>query len=132
MTTSVKIPAVKKPVAKPVKKVAKKAGKPVQKPMSKGALLKTLSDNTGIDKKAVSVLMDELTSIIYSAVSPGGVGKFTLPGVLKIVLKETPPKPEREGKNPFTGEMMTFKAKPASVKVKILPVKSLKETAASI
>lgn len=131
MTTNVKPkPAPKKTTTVKPKPKAK-TRKPAPKPMSKGQLLTTLSENTGIDKKAVSVLLDELTSLIYSAVSPGGVGKFTLPGVLKLVLKATPPKPEREGKNPFTGEMMTFKAKPASVKVKILPVKTLKEAAAS-
>ena len=32
----------------------------------------------------------------------------------------------REGINPFTGEKMTFKAKPASKKVRVLPLKSLK------
>ena len=131
MTTNVKPkPAPKKTTTVKPKPKAK-TRKPAPKPMSKGQLLTTLSENTGIDKKAVSVLLDELTSLIYSAVSPGGVGKFTLPGVLKLVLKATPPKPEREGKNPFTGEMMIFKAKPASVKVKILPVKTLKEAAAS-
>jgi nucleoid DNA-binding protein len=131
MTTNVKPkPAPKKTTSVKPKPKAK-TRKPAPKPMSKGQLLTTLSQNTGIDKKAVSVVLDELTSLIYSAVSPGGVGKFTLPGVLKLVLKATPPKPEREGKNPFTGEMMTFKAKPASVKVKILPVKTLREAAAS-
>jgi nucleoid DNA-binding protein len=135
MTTSVKTVEKKVPStklvkkAKPVKKTAKK--KVEQKPMSKGQLYTYISQNTGIDKKAVAVVLDELTSAIYSAVAPGGVGKFTLPGVLKIALKATPPKPEREGKNPFTGEVMTFKAKPASVKVKILPLKSLKDTATS-
>jgi nucleoid DNA-binding protein len=32
----------------------------------------------------------------------------------------------REGINPFTGEKMTFKAKPASKKVRALPLKNLK------
>ena len=33
----------------------------------------------------------------------------------------------RVGTNPFTGEQMTFKAKPASKAVRVRPVKALKE-----
>ena len=114
---------------KPVKTVKPKAKAVGPKPMSKGELYTTLATNTGIDKKAIAVVMDELASIIYASVSKGGVGKFTLPGVLKVVTKATPARPEREGINRFTGEKAVFKAKPASVKVKILPVKALKEAA---
>lgn len=118
---------VKTKNVKKARKVTKNPNAP--KPMSKGELYKTLAENTGTDKKVISVVMDELAALIYAAVAPGALGKFTLPGVLKVVTKATPAKPEREGINRFTGEKTTFKAKPASVKVKILPVKSLKDAA---
>jgi hypothetical protein len=35
----------------------------------------------------------------------------------------------RQGINPFTGEETVFKAKPATVKVKVRPVKKLKDAA---
>ena len=37
----------------------------------------------------------------------------------------------RKGINPFTGEATVFKAKPASIAVKVRPLKKLKEYAAS-
>jgi len=127
MTTTKK--AVKKAVKTPVKKARKVTKVAGPKPMSKGELYKTLAEKTGIDKKAVVVLMDELAGLIYAAVGTGGVGKFVLPNVCKFVTKATPAKPERQGINPFNKEPTTFKAKPASVKVKVLPVKTLKDAA---
>jgi len=44
---------------------------------------------------------------------------------IKTVKKEATK--ARKGTNPFTGEEMMFKAKPASTSVKILPLKALKE-----
>ena len=38
-------------------------------------------------------------------------------------------KPARKGTNPFTGEPTPFKAKPATVKVKVRPMKKLKDAA---
>ena len=43
---------------------------------------------------------------------------------MKVVKK--PATKAREGVNPFTGEKMVFKAKPASKKVRIMPLKNLK------
>jgi len=44
---------------------------------------------------------------------------------MKVVKK--PATKAREGINPFTGEKMIFKAKPATKKVRIAPLKGLKE-----
>ena len=41
-------------------------------------------------------------------------------------MAKKPATKAREGVNPFTGEKMMFKAKPASRKVRALPLKSLK------
>jgi hypothetical protein len=43
---------------------------------------------------------------------------------IKVVRK--PATKAREGKNPFTGEMMMFKAKPARNVVKVSAMKALK------
>jgi len=43
---------------------------------------------------------------------------------MKVVKK--PATKAREGVNPFTGEKMVFKAKPASKKVRVMPLKNLK------
>ena len=53
-------------------------------------------------------------------------GIVTLPGLLKLKVVKKPATKQREGVNPFTGEKMIFKAKPASKKVRALPLKNLK------
>ena len=58
------------------------------------------------------------------------MGEFTLPGMLKITTVSKPAKKARKGINPFTGEETMFKAKPASIAVKVRPLKKLKEFAA--
>lgn len=52
--------------------------------------------------------------------------RFRLPGLGILTIKYKPARKARKGKNPFTGEMTTFKAKPASNKLKFRPVKEMK------
>jgi hypothetical protein len=42
---------------------------------------------------------------------------------------KVPAKPKRKGINPFTGQEQWFAAKPASTKVKVRPMKKLKDAA---
>ncbi|MEM7281726.1 MAG: HU family DNA-binding protein, partial [Pseudomonadota bacterium] len=51
----------------------------------------------------------------------------TVPGLMKIKSVKKPATKARKGINPFTGEEMMFKAKPARKAVKVLPLKGLKE-----
>jgi nucleoid DNA-binding protein len=46
---------------------------------------------------------------------------------LKIEVKRKPKTKARKGINPFTGEPMTIKAKPARNVVKVRPLKKLKD-----
>ena len=52
---------------------------------------------------------------------------YTVPGLMKIKVVRKPATKARKGVNPFTGEAMTFKAKPARNVVKVLPLKALKD-----
>ena len=56
-----------------------------------------------------------------------GPNAFSWPGIMKMKVVMKPARKARKGINPFTGEPTVFKAKPASRKVKILPLKQLKE-----
>ena len=58
-----------------------------------------------------------------------GVGEFTLPGICKFTKQEVAAKPKRKGINPFTKEEQWFAAKPASTKLKVRPLKKLKDAA---
>ena len=60
-------------------------------------------------------MFESLNGIIKKSLR--GNGLFTLPGLLKLKVVKRPATKAREGINPFTGEKMTFKAKPASKKV---------------
>ena len=96
---------------------------------TKSAILAELAENTELSKKQVSSVLDELSSLIERHVKKGGAGEFTLPGLLKIKTVKKPARPARKGvPNPFRpGELMDVAAKPASTKIKVLPLKGLKE-----
>ncbi len=66
---------------------------------------------------------------MLGSVDKKGAGSFALPGLFKATVQKVPAKPKRFGKDPFTGEERWFPAKPASVKVKIRPLKKLKDAA---
>jgi nucleoid DNA-binding protein len=68
-----------------------------------------------------------LAIIIERHIKTRAPGKFILPGLIKVQVKRKPATKARKGINPFTGEMTTFKAKPARRVVKVTPLKKLKE-----
>ena len=71
-------------------------------------------------------MFDSLSASIKKSLRSHGL--FTLPGLLKIMkVVKKPATKAREGVNPFNGEKMMFKAKPASKKVRIAALKNLKE-----
>jgi nucleoid DNA-binding protein len=125
------MPKMKK---KPAKKAAARpvaiAPKPVRitpasKPRSKGELYRNMADAAGISRKQAVAAVDTLSQMMAADLAKGG-GAFNLFGLAKMVVIKKPAVPAREGKNPFTGEMMMFKAKPARKVVKIRPMKALK------
>lgn len=92
---------------------------------TKSEILNQIVKDTKLTRKQASAVLDSLSGCIRKSLRGGGL--FTMPGLLKMKVVKKPATKEREGTNPFTGEKMTFKAKPASKKVRILPLKSLKE-----
>jgi nucleoid DNA-binding protein len=117
------------------KKVAKKAAAPVKRvavikdAMTKSAMMAAISDDTGLSKKQVIAVFDTLGTIINGHLKKGGAGVCTIPGLMKIKTIHKPATKARKGTNPFTGEEMMFKAKPARNVVKVLPLKNLKAMA---
>lgn len=96
-------------------------------PLTKGGMIKTLTDLTSLPKKDVVAVLEGFTQVIEHHVKSRGPGMFTLPGVLKISVVKKPARPARKGINPFTGEEIMIKAKPAHKVVKIKALKKLKE-----
>jgi nucleoid DNA-binding protein len=129
---------VKKPV-KAMKKVSatasskkataassKKAG-PVSKQFTKSEILGTIAEHTGLAQKQIGTVFEALNGVIERHLKKGGPGIFVLPGLLKVQIIHKPATKSRKGRNPFTGEEMTFKAKPARNVVKVKALKGLKE-----
>jgi len=125
-----KAPARKKAVAKKAAAV-KKAAPAISEKLTKSQIVASVAERTSLSKKQVNSVMDELHSLIEGSIKKRGVGEFTIPGILKITTVKKPARKARKGINPFTKEETVFKAKPASIAVKIRPLKKLKEFAAS-
>lgn len=101
-----------------------------KEPLTKSQVLTHLSESTELSKKQVSLVLDELGSLVERSLKARSAGSFTLPGLLKITSVKKPAKKARKGTNPFTGEETTFKAKPAHWVVKIRALKKLKDMVA--
>lgn len=91
---------------------------------TKSEVLTQISKDTGLSRKQVGEVFESMNGVVKKSLK--GNGLFTLPGLLKMKVVKKPATKAREGINPFTGEKMMFKAKPASKKVRIAALKSLK------
>ena len=120
--------APKKAAPKPA---AKAAAKPVaiKERWSKSQILNEISERTEVSRKQATAMLDELTDIISRHIGKGGIGEFVLPGLFKINTRKKPAQKARKGIDPFTKQERVFAAKPASVSVKVRPLKKLKDMA---
>ncbi|MFZ5829060.1 MAG: HU family DNA-binding protein [Planctomycetota bacterium] len=99
---------------------------PAKKPPSKTEIYTSISESTGVPKKQVAAVFDAMQGEIKKAMSNRGSGVFAIPGLVKIEKKKVPAKPAR--KNVMVlGQLRDIPAKPASVKVKVRALKSLKD-----
>jgi nucleoid DNA-binding protein len=121
-----KAPVKKAPVAKtaPSKKVTA-----VRERFSKTQIISELAANSDLTRKQVNTLLTELATLVERHVKKRSVGEFVLAGLIKIHTVKRPAKKAYTGTNPFTGKETTFKARPASVAVKVHALKGLKDMA---
>ncbi len=108
------------------KKVTKKTG---LKARTKSQIVGEIAEQTDLTRKDVANVFDAMAGLIKKDIGRRGPGTFTVPGLMKIKKVHKPRRAARKGINPFTGEEMMFKAKPAHNVVKVLPLKGLKEMA---
>ena len=97
------------------------------KPRTKSQIYTLIADETELTRKDVAAVFESMSGLVKKDLGNRGPGSFTVPGLMKIVKKHKPKRPARKGVNPFTGEEMMFKAKPAHNVVKVRPLKALKE-----
>ncbi|MBX3709343.1 MAG: HU family DNA-binding protein [Gammaproteobacteria bacterium] len=116
--------------AKATKKAAPVKIPSIKDPLSKSNMIKTITDVTCVAKKDVVSVLDCFSQVIEKHVKSGGPGVFVMPGLMKISVVKKPARPARKGVNPFTGEEIMIKARPAYKAVKIKALKKLKEMVA--
>ena len=87
--------------------------------MTKSQLYATLSEKSGMSKKEVTDLMDQLSELAYDEVKNSG--EFVIPGVGKLVKVD---RKARMGRNPATGEEIHI---PAKTVVKFRVAKAAKD-----
>jgi DNA-binding protein HU-beta len=102
------------------------------RPTSKSTLIKAIAEKTELSKKQVTEVLETLGELIRGDLRKKDVGVFTLPGLAKFKLVTKKAVPAGERMNPFTKQMQFFAAKPAKKVVKAVPVKALKDYAATV
>lgn len=98
---------------------------------TKSQILGDIAEETGLTKKQIGEVMDALASQAQRHLVKKGSGEFTVPALgvkLRRVIK--PARKARKGINPFTGEEIMIKAKPATTSVRATPLKVLKDSVA--
>ena len=105
---------------------AKKATALRQK-MTKPAILAHLAAETDLSRAEVAAVLDELELLIFRHIKKRAVGEFSLPGLLKIRSVKRPATKKRMGRNPATGEEIVIPPRPATTRVRVTPLKRMKE-----
>ncbi len=108
-----------------------KAAAAAKKPLTKTELMANIAEATQLSKKEVSTVLEALAAEIQKSLSNKGPGAITIPGLLKIEKKKVPAKAAQKNvPNPFKpGEFRDIPAKPATSKVKVRALKTLKDWA---
>ena len=96
-----------------------------RKPLTKSQMINLIAESRGLTRKEILGVFEDIESIIAAELKKHK--KFSLAGLVKFTEKKKPAKKARKGTNPFTGEEMMFKAKPASKTVKAVSLKKLKD-----
>ena len=100
-----------------------------KKPLTKTEIVTNIATATGLTKKDVVAVIDNLTEEIKKSLGKKGAGAFVLPGLLKIDKKTVKAQPAKKNvPNPLRpGEFINKPAKPAHQKVRVRALKALKE-----
>ncbi len=98
----------------------------IRKRLTKAQIVSSVADASDLNRRQVAMAFDALENVIERSVKRGSAGEFLLPGLLKVISVKVPARKARPGVNPFTGEKIMIKARPASHSVRVRPLKKLK------
>jgi nucleoid DNA-binding protein len=95
---------------------------------SKAEIITSLCEETGMAKKEVKAVLTALSNQAQRHLISRGSGEFVVPELgVKLRRVKRPATKARKGRNPFTGEEIMIKAKPARLSIKATPLKALKD-----
>ena len=99
------------------------------KAATKTEIILAIAEETQLTRKQVSQVFEALAAQIAYNLGKKGPGVFALPGLVKIEKKAVPARPARKNvPNPFKpGETMNVAARKATTKIKVRPLKALKD-----
>ncbi len=100
---------------------------PAAKARTKSQVMGEIAEQTGLTRKETASVFETMAALIKKDLGRRGPGVFTVPGLMKVRVVRKPATKARRGVNPFTGENMIFKAKPARNVVKVTALKALKD-----
>ena len=99
------------------------------KPKTKAQLANAIGEKVGIQTSDVTKVLDGLADVVIEDLSDGGPGSVTVAGLIKVDIVAQTARPERQGRNPATGEAITIAARPAldRGKVRVRALKRLRD-----
>ncbi len=99
------------------------------KPKTKAQMAKAIEEKTDYHSSVVNEVLDALADIVIEDLSEGGPGSVTVAGLIKVDIVPQTARPERQGRNPATGEAITIAARPAldRGKVRVRALKRLRD-----
>ena len=98
---------------------------PASSRRTRGDVVRQVATATELKPGQVKQVFEALGQLMAADLSKKGCGEFNFNGLMKLKTVNKPATPARKGKNPFTGEEMMFKAKPASRKVRVRALRNL-------
>ena len=101
----------------------------IREPMTQVQMVTEIADDTGFTRTDVIKVLESLGDQIYRHLKARSCGQVKVLGLFNVTKVKKPARKARQGINPFTGEQIEIAAKPATMAIKVRPLKGLKEMA---
>lgn len=102
----------------------------IKERQTKTQIITEITEATGVAKTDVKAVLASLADQARRHLQAKGCGEFIVPDLgIKMKTVKKPARKARPGRNPFTGEEIMIKAKPASKSVRAIAMKAAKEMA---
>ncbi|GFR91604.1 DNA-binding protein [Elysia marginata] len=92
---------------------------------TKAQVYSTIAEKTNLGKTDIVKVFDALEAVMVQSLRQHK--QFTINGLIKVMIVHKAATKARPGRNPFTGEAIIIKAKPAHDVVRVRALKRLKD-----